>query len=100
MPDGQVLDHPVLLISCSNANSREDYFTAVMMTASTQTDKFSFKLRDDMFEAKLEKEGCQLRLYIILAIRGENIKKLANRMNKPDFKAVIQQIKDYVLVVD
>jgi len=100
LPDGTKLDHPVLLISCLAANTKENYYTAVMMTASTHTDMFSFKLDNTMFEGHLEKADCQFRMYIILAIREAKIDRLANKMKKIHFENLIKQIKDYVLAVD
>ena len=100
LPDGTELDHPVLLISCNSANSREDYYTAVMMTTTTHTDMFSFKVDNTMFEGRLDKENCQIRLYILLPIREVKIRKFANRMKKIHFENLIKQIKDYVLSID
>jgi hypothetical protein len=100
LPDGTELDHPVLIISCSAANSRENHYTAVMMTASSHTDLFSFKLHNTMFESPLAKEGCQIRMYILLSIRQVKIKKMVNRMKKIDFENLTKQIKEYVLAID
>ena len=100
MPDGEILDHPVLIISCRAANCKEDYYTAIMMTASSYRDKFSYLLEADMFESPTIKKGCQLRLYIIFSLREFQIKKFANRMKLPHFKPVLKQISDYVLCAD
>lgn len=100
LPDGSELDHPVLIISCRAANSKEDYYNVVMMTGSEYEDLFSFKLEDDMFEAPLGKSKCQFRTYIIFSIREVKIKKLANRMKRIHFVALLDRIKDYVLVAD
>ena len=53
-----------------------------------------------MFEAKLAKEKCQLRLYILTSIHESKIGKFLNRMKPVYFNAVLKQIKDYVLCVD
>lgn len=100
LPDGTTLDHPVLLISCRAANAKEDFYTAVMMTTSEYQDMFSFKVDNNMFEANLDKTGCQFRTYILLPIREVKIKKLANRMKKVHFEVLMKRIKDYVLSVD
>ena len=100
MPDGKTLDHPVLIISCRAANCMEDYYTCVMMTASHTTDKFSFKLENEMFESPLKKQSCQLRLYILLSIRESQIKTFANRMKPIHFKQVLNQINNFVLCAD
>ena len=100
LPDGTTLPHPFLIISCRSANSIENYYTGVMMTASNTTDIFSFLVSDLMFESPLEKNNCQFRLYIIVSFRECDIKSFKNRMKKVHFKAVADQIKDYVLSLD
>lgn len=68
LPDGTTLPHPVLIISCSTANSFEKSYTGVMMSATAHRDKFSFPCTDDMFEGPL-KANSQLRLYIIIGFK-------------------------------
>ncbi|MGG9970394.1 type II toxin-antitoxin system PemK/MazF family toxin [Ferruginibacter sp. SUN002] len=100
LPDGNDLYHPVLIISCHAANSRESHYTGIMMTASTYKDMFSFNVSNDMFDAHLNKSNCQLRLQIIVTFKESQIKKLLNKMKKIHFKAAVEQLKDYVLSVD
>ena len=100
LPSGEVQKHPFLIISCRAASSKEAYHTAVMMTASSYTDQFTFKVEDDMFESPLRKQNCQLRLYILVSFAETKSKELVTRMKKVHFKNVVQQIKDYVLAVD
>ena len=66
----------------------------------THADQFSFKVEDQMFESPLRKKNCQLRLYILVSFHESEILELTTRMNNVHFKNVIQQIKEYVLVVD
>lgn len=71
-----------------------------MMTSMVHVDQFSFKVEDQMFESPLRKQNCQLRLYILVSFHESEILELITRMNKVHFKNVLQQIKEYVLVVD
>lgn len=100
LPSGGVEKHPFLIISCRAASAMESYHTAVMMTASKHKDKFSFLVEDTMFESPLRKPDCQLRLYIIVSFPDSKITELITRIRPVHFQAVLQQIKDYVLVMD
>lgn len=100
LPDGKLEEHPFLIISCKAANEKESYYTGVMMTASAHTDHFTFPLHDLMFERPLAKKNCQLRLYILVSFPEKKIRSFFNRMKKVDFKAVLEQIKNYVLSMD
>lgn len=100
LPTGEVARHPFLIVSCGRANSKENYYTGVMMTATTHKDGSTFALENNMFESPLEKENCQLRLYILVSFPESRIEKFMTRMKRIHFKQVIEEIKDYVLVVD
>jgi hypothetical protein len=100
LPTGEIQRHPYLIISCRAANEKENYYTGVMMTTTTHRDNYSLTVDDKMFERPLGKHNCQLRLYILVSFSESRIESLINKMKKVDFKGVIQQIKDYVLVVD
>lgn len=100
LPDGTELPHPVLIISCTAANSMENFYTGIMMTASAHKDKFSFPVTNEMFEGNLNKANCQLRLYLTVSFMESNIVRLENRMKKIHFKNVIEQIVDYVICVE
>jgi hypothetical protein len=69
LPDGKLAVHPFVIISCRTAN-KEDFYTGVMMTSNQHTDMFTFPLFDEMFEGKLEKTNCQIRLYILASFTG------------------------------
>jgi hypothetical protein len=100
LPTGGEAVHPFLIISCNRANSKENYYTGVMMTGSAHTDGSTFEVENNMFERPLQKENCQLRLYILVSFPESKIKEFVSRMKKIHFAQVIQEIKDYVLVVD
>lgn len=100
LPTGEVLRHPFLILSCHNSNSQENFYTGVMMTASTHYDGFSFRVDNTMFERPLEKTNCQLRLYILASFRAEDVEQLLSRMKKIHFQQVIDEIKAYTLCVD
>jgi hypothetical protein len=100
MPDGQVLVHPYIIISCNVANSYEQYFTGVMITSSKHNDRFSFALSDSMFERPLEKSGCQARMKLILSFHEKKVKRMTSRMKLIHFKQLIDQIKSDVFAVD
>jgi hypothetical protein len=100
LPDGSLKDHPFLIISCRAASSKENYYTCIMMTGSPVIDLFSFRVDDEMFEAPLKKKDCQLRLYILNSIQENKISNLMNRMKSFYFKKVLDQIKEYVLIMD
>lgn len=100
MPTGEDLPHPVLIISSNRANSYENYYTGVMMSATEHVDRFSFPLSDDMFESPLDKSNCCIRTYITLGFREADIKNFKNRMKMPHFKILLEQIKTSIFAVD
>lgn len=100
MPNGDVLTHPYIIISCSMANSYEKYYTGVMISATKYTDRFTFILADSMFEGPLEKTGCQVRTKLIISFSENDIRKLMTRMRLLPFKNLIEDIKGTVFSVD
>lgn len=100
LPDGVASDHPILIISCSNANQKESSYTGVLMSATSHNDRFSFHVDNEMFEAHLNKSGCQFRTYIIVHISDRTIDRKVNTMLLPHFKALLESIKSYVLCSD
>lgn len=99
LPDGSVLRHPVLIINSSRLGY-ETYYTGVMMTSSAEKDRYSFLCDNDMFTTPLEKNGCQLRLYLIFGFREEDTANLKSQMKKVYYTTVINQIKEYILNID
>lgn len=100
VPTGENLRHPFLIVSCHRANSKENYYTGVMMTSSSYKDGSTFALENNMFESPLEKEHCQLRLYILVSFPESKIERFLSKMKRLHFQQVIDEIKEYVLVVD
>jgi hypothetical protein len=100
LPTGEIATHPYIILSCNSANSYEDYFTAVMVTTSKYTDRFTFHLADSMFESPLPKENNQARLKLIISFHERDVKRLISRMNLIHFRQLINQIKDDVLAID
>ena len=100
MPDGQTNNHPFLIISCNDINSKGDYYTGMMMSTTDYKDRYSFKVENDMFEGHLRKENCHMRTYIIISVKEDQIKEKINRMEVIHFKNLIKQLFEYVLFVD
>lgn len=100
LPTGGEAVHPFLIISCNRANSKENYYTGVMMSATAHRDGSTFAVENNMFERPLEKENCQLRLYILVSFSESKITERLSKMKRIHFKEVIEEIKDYVLVID
>lgn len=99
LPDGQVLSHPVLIIS-SKRSGYEPYYTGVMMTASSHKDRYSFRCDNTMFESPLEKTGCQLRLYLVFGFIKDDISSLKNTMKKIPLQSVLEQVREYIFNFD
>lgn len=100
LPDGTFADHPFVVISCSVAHGRENFYTGVMMTGSAKTDRFSWPIDNTMFEAALEKSNCHIRLYILSSFIEPAVKKYMNRMKRKPFEYLMQEIKDFTLAID
>lgn len=96
VPDGTLLHHPVLIISSDTANGYEKYYTGVMMTTSIHTDKYTFKCHSQYFEGYMKEEHCQIRLYIILSFREDDVKSKMNKLKPAILIEVLKQIRDYV----
>lgn len=65
LPQGTI-NHPGIVLSCSNAIEAENQrFVAVMMTSDNLDDEFSFPLTSDMIDPPMDKEHQEARLHII-----------------------------------
>jgi hypothetical protein len=100
LPDGKIASHPYLIISCESANRKENFYSAVMLTSSVHKDTFSIEVDDLMFESPLRKKDCQIRLFIISSFNESKVQTWMNRMKKIHFKAVLDQLKEFVLSID
>lgn len=100
LPKGEPLQHPVLIISSNVSNSYENFYTAVMMSATEYTDRFSFKCDNGMFESNLEKPGCNFRTYITISFKESEIKHFKNRIKPVFLRALLEHIKLYTFCID
>lgn len=106
LPSGGEVTHPFLIISNSRAISHESvpYYTGVMMTHSTNKDKFSLQVTKEMIDGSYHNDWSQIRLHIIASFSesdiSRDITKYVGKMKKLDFTAVLNQIKDNILSVD
>lgn len=66
-PDGELLNHPCIVISNDEINEEEQGFVAVMMTSEShyKDDRYSFQLTDNMLAKPLGKSFCAARLHLI-----------------------------------
>jgi hypothetical protein len=96
LPDGKVLKHPYLIISSDMSNSYECFYTGVMLTSNPKKDRFTFECKSEMFEASLNKEFQQLRMYITASFREADISELMNRINSTFIDPILDQIKKSV----
>ena len=99
LPDGTEKFHPFLIISNSNSNSIENSYIGVMMTASSVSDRYSFKCSNEMFESPLEKTGCHLRMHIIAMLTENDILKFSNRMLPIYTDNLIKEIQSRILSI-
>jgi hypothetical protein len=106
MPDGPELSHPFLIISNERANSHEKNrrYIGVMITHSKERDKFTFELTKDMVDGKLGDKFCQIREHLIVGFSESDISRdvthYVGKMKMVHFKAVLDQIKEYVIFPD
>ncbi|SFQ01658.1 type II toxin-antitoxin system PemK/MazF family toxin [Parafilimonas terrae] len=93
--------HPFIVLSTLKANNNEGTFIAVMITSSNHMDDFSFPLTDDMFEKKLHKLGCHVRMHLLtLYADDEIINSKINTMKPYFFKQLMAAIGDAVFNYD
>ena len=100
IPKGSPLAHPILIISSNRSNNYEDFYTGVMMSSTSHTDRFTFSCEDGMFDSPLVKKNCQLRMYILLSFKAIEVKGLLNRIKPIHLTAVLRQIKELVFSID
>lgn len=100
IPKGEALPHPVLIISSNTSNSYENFYTGVMLSATKDTDKFSFPVNNQMFESNLEKPECNFRTYIVVSFKESEVNRLLNRIKPVFLKALMEHIKNYTFCVD
>lgn len=99
LPDGSELYHPVLIIN-SKRGGYEKYYTAVMMTGTPKNDRYSFKCENQMFTTPLEKDNCELRIYLIFGFNEDDVHKLKSTMKKTHLIALINIIKEHIFNID
>lgn len=102
LPDGQLLKHPVIVISNNDINDFENGFTGVMMTSSLEYkgDPYSFVLKDGYFTKNLTTEtgfSC-VRVHLISTFPNARVIPNPNRgivyMNREQFDWLLLEINE------
>ena len=92
-----VADHPFIVLSIQEANAHEQTFIAVMITSTNRKDDLSFELTDDMFEKKLDKIGCHVRMHLLTLYLDNDIRgKKINEMKQFYFNHLMKAIGELV----
>lgn len=94
--------HPFIVLSCDESNIHERTFLAVMITSSEyKRDDYSFEVDDSMFENKLDKSRCHVRMHLImLCLNEEIIGKRLNKMRSLYFKELMKSIGEQIFNYD
>ena len=102
LPNGKVLNHPVIILSTQAVIDQTEQFLGVMMTSSgNYDDQFSYWITHEMFTRPLPKSGCQLRLHLISLYRVTHIyRDLRTRMKIRDFEALMDEVFRLPLGID
>ncbi len=94
-------NHPFIVLSTKECNEYEQTFIAVMITSMEYIDDYSFSLKDEMFEDKLQKQGCHVRMHLVtLCLSSEVIGKRITRMKVPYFRQLMRSIGDLIFDYD
>lgn len=96
-PDGDLLNHPCVVISNDEINEEEQGFVAVMMTSEPgyKGDLYSFELTDNMGTKPLGKPFCAVRLHLIGNFLYKDIisnKNSGNEMKIDSFNRLLVHI--------
>ena len=97
-PDGELKNHPAVIISNSEINSEEFGFTAVMITHSDSDDEYTFEIDDKMFlKSFQDKSHKEIRLHLISYFLDDDVISNNHGLNKmkPEwFKRLLSQINE------
>lgn len=87
--DGDLKQHPVIVLSNNDINEEEGGFVAVMMTSKEhyKGDDYSFELDDSMFTKPLGKPFSAIRLHLISNFMDTDVISNSNSGNQMKIEA-------------
>ncbi|KFF17345.1 type II toxin-antitoxin system PemK/MazF family toxin [Flavobacterium hydatis] len=90
--------HPAIIISNEDVYEEDGLYICVMMTSSTNNDKYSFIVTDDMLVKKNNKPFSQVRCHLISNIEHDAIKSgCVNSMKSTSVDRLVARISTVVL---
>jgi hypothetical protein len=83
MPDtGEYLKHSAVVLSCDEMYQHEKCYLCAMMTSNGASDRFTFKLEDDMMEKPNIKNDSQVRCHLITYVWEGHIGQTTSPLNR------------------
>ena len=80
MPDtGAFKEHPAIIISCPEVHQHDSCYVCVMMTSNGASDRFTFRLTDEMLAYPNNRQDSQVRCHMITYVRERDIHSQSGR---------------------
>lgn len=103
-PNGELKEHPAVILSNSEINELEEGFVAVMMTSNNPDDEYSFPISDDMVSLPFnDKKHREIRLQLIGNFMDSDVipnKQPLRFLKETHFKRLIIQINEITFGLD
>lgn len=104
LPDGTKKKHPILIINSNKSISHEGvdkcFYIGVMLTTSSQKDRYSLPIRNEQLLRPADKAGMQIRKHIIFSFNEKEIYSFSNQIHKEPLKHIIKEIFEDVFEID
>lgn len=94
MPEGGVLNHPVIVLSQDDVIVDESAFIGVMLSSQNYNDLYSFEITQDMLSKKPNKDHCEARLHLVSLFSYNDVinNTFHNQIKSVYFRGLIEQI--------
>jgi hypothetical protein len=100
-PDGEFLNHPVLVLSNDDINEHEGAFLGMMMTSHNWDDAYSFVVNNEDFVKPLgERKHAEFRLHLVSQFLESDIipnNSPKNSMKKASFMRLIEHFNEITI---
>jgi hypothetical protein len=101
IPDtGNFETHPGVVLSCDEMYQAEKCYLCAMLTSNQASDRFTFKLEDDMLEKTPKKPNLQVRCHLITYVWEGHIDQTnspVNRIKSSAMQRLLERINSNVL---
>jgi mRNA-degrading endonuclease toxin of MazEF toxin-antitoxin module len=95
----KTLNHPAVIISNEAVHDAENWYICIMLTSQSKTDRFTFRITDEMLVKPNDKAFAQARCHIITyALESQIIRNSnRNRMKRNHVNRLVEHVTQSAL---